>query len=183
MSRFVLVDHHVSTFSISNEKIIKIIDHRPIDVNNIKFPVACKTRILEVGSCATLIAEEIFKMIQPHEEFNDLLAFLRGPIVMDTVNFSAAAGKVKPLDIEINQRIEELLNVSADDRSQLFNAISIAFADVSLLNAFQILSKDLKIVSNKDKSIIVPIPGFPLLVEVIICSLLFQFPLNLLNFH
>lgn len=167
MSRFVLVDHHISTFSIPNERIIQIIDHRPIDVNNKKFPHECKTRIVEVGSCATLVAEDIFNMIQPHEKFNDLLAFLRGPIVMDTVNFSVAAGKTKQLDIEINQRIEELLNVSEDDRSQLFNALTAANTDVSSLNAFQILSKDLKTVSNQNKSIFVAIPGFPLLVEVI----------------
>lgn len=166
MSRFVLVDHHISTFPISNEKIIQIIDHRPVDVNNIKFPDECKTRILEVGSCATLVTEEIFKIKQPHEEFHDLLAFLRGPIVMDTVNFSAAAGIAKPLDIEMNQRIEKLLNVSEDDRFRLFSALLTAIADVSSLNAFQILSKDLKIVSNKSKSILVAIPGFPLLVEV-----------------
>lgn len=167
MSRYVLVDHHIPTFPISNENIIQIIDHRPIDVNNIKFRSdACKTRIQEVGSCATLIADDIFQMIQPHEKFNELFAFLRGPIVMDTVNFSAAAGKTKQLDIEINEKIEKLLNIFENDRFQLFNALSIAIADVSSLNAFQILSKDLKMVSNKMKSIFVAIPGFPLLVEV-----------------
>lgn len=167
MSRFVLVDHHISTFSIPNEKIIQIIDHRPIDVNNVNFPDGCKTRIAEVGSCATLLAEEIFNVMQPDEKFNDLLAFLRGPIVLDTVNFLAAAGKTKQLDIEINQRIEELLNVSENDRSQLFKTLTTANADVSSLTPYQILSKDLKTVSNKDKSVFVAIPGIPLLVEVI----------------
>lgn len=174
MSRFVLVDHHISTFSISNQQIIQILDHRPIDQNNIRFPNGCRTRILEYGSCATLVADEVFKAIQLHEDFYDLFYFLRGPIVLDTVNFSDAAGKAKALDIEINGQIERILSLTEDDRFQLFNTLSNLMADVTTLNAFQILSKDLKTVSNFDKSVFVAIPGFPILVEVIYL-LSFQF--------
>lgn len=183
ISRFVLVDHHISTFSISNQQIIQILDHRPIDQNNLRFPEGCRTKILEYGSCATLVADDVFRVIQPNEDLYDLFYFLRGPIVLDTVNFSEAAGKAKPLDIVTNEQIERILSLTEDDRNKLFNTLSMLMADVTTLNAFQILSKDLKTVSNLNKSVFIALPAFPILVEVIY-SLQFRFiGLDLLSYR
>lgn len=189
LSRFILVDHHVPNLPVSNKEIIQIIDHRPLDKNNANFSDTCKTRIQEVGSCGTLVADEIFKAESSPENFKDVLRLLRGPIVKDTINFSEAAGRVRPMDIEVNEKIELLLGLSQDERMMLFNALLVAIADVSSLSAYQLLSKDLKIVTNKDKTKFVAIPGFPLLVEVrfqsFVLFLLKLLALNLeaLNIH
>lgn len=133
---------------------------------NANFSNKCRTKIVEVGSCATLIAERILALDDTKLEFNDLLGFLHGPIVMDTINFSESAGKAKPLDVEVNGKIEKLLHLTADDRTRLYHNLLTAISDVSSLSAYQLLSKDLKVISNRDKSIYVAIPGYPLLVEV-----------------
>lgn len=167
-SNFILVDHHVPTTTptIPMERIIQIIDHHPLDTNNAQFSTECMTKLSEVGSCATLIANEIRNLENTFANHHELINFIRGPIVVDTINFSESAGKVKPLDMEINVEIEKCLNVGNNDRSQLYNELVKARSDVNGLSALQLLSKDLKVISNSNKSYSVAIPGFPLLVEV-----------------
>lgn len=171
-----MVDHHVSNLSIPSENIIRIFDHRPID-KNAKFSEQCVTQIQEVGSCATLIANEVLTATEKsYEPFKDLLRFLRGPIIMDTINFSEAAAKARPLDVEVNSKIEQLLELTQNEREELFKNLLVAIADVSSLTPYQLLSKDLKIISDKRNLKIVAIPGYPLLVEV--CLIFFFYPQN-----
>lgn len=167
-SRFILVDHHVATSRVAADRVIEIFDHRPLDVKNAQIPNDCNIKIQEVGSCATLIADEIRKLEDSFANHGDVISFLRGPIVLDTINFSVSADKARPLDIEINGEIERALNLNEEERLKLFNELVRARSDVSSLSALQLLSKDLKVISNNDKSNIVAIPGFPILVEV--CS-------------
>lgn len=165
------MDHHVVTTPIiSTERIIQIFDHHPLDSKNVQFSTECLTNINEVGSCATLIADEIRHLENTLGNHHDLITFLRGPIVVDTINFLASADKARPLDIEINAEIEKLLNVGRDDRTKLYKELVNARSDVSSLSALQLLSKDLKIVSNTNKSFVVALPGFPILVEVQKCN-------------
>lgn len=144
---------------------MQIIDHRPIDPNAI-FSDNCELTINEVGSCATLIANLIRSTGEPFINYTDMLQMLYGPIILDTINFSSAADKARPLDVEIASEIENVLKLNANDRKQLFDELVRARSDVSSLSALQLLSKDLKIISNKSKSLVVAIPGYPLLVEV-----------------
>lgn len=166
VSKFILVDHHVPTSLVSNERIMAILDHRPFDAKNAQILCDCKVKLNEVGSCATLIADEIRNLGHSFENQRELISFLRGPIVLDTANFSESADKAKPLDIEINGEIEKTLDLTETDRLKLFKELVEARSDVSSLSALQLLSKDLKIISNKDQSYVVAFPGFPLLVEV-----------------
>lgn len=166
VSKFILVDHHVPTPLVANGKIIEIFDHRPRDTKNSQISCDCKVTINEVGSCATLIADEIRALNQSFENHRELIDFLRGPILLDTVHFLESAGRTKPLDIEINQAIEATLGLTEADRLNLFNELIKARSNVSSLTTMQLLSKDLKIISNKDKSFVVAFPGFPILVEV-----------------
>lgn len=166
VSKFILVDHHVPTPLVSNVQILAIFDHRPLDTKNSQILHDCKVKLNEVGSCATLIADEIRTLTHSFENQRELISFLRGPIVLDTVNFLESAEKAKPLDIEINGEIEKVLDVAEADRLNLFNELVKARSDVSSLSTMQLLSKDLKIISNKDKSYVVAFPGFPLLAEV-----------------
>lgn len=165
VSKFVLVDHHVASVSTPADKVIQIFDHRPLDINA-KIPAECKVNINEVGSCATLIADEILTKEQSMDDFVDILSFLRGPIVLDTINFSPEADKSRPLDVDVNKKIEHLLQSDGHDKNTLFNDLVKARSDVGGLTSMQLLSKDLKIITNKSKSMVIPVAGFPLLVEV-----------------
>lgn len=166
VSKFILVDHHVPTPLVSANRIIQIFDHRPLDVKNAQFCSDCTSKLNEVGSCGTLIADEIRHLENTLDNHHDLISFLRGPIVLDTINFSKSADKVRPLDIEINREIEKCLDLKEDDRTKLYNELVKARSDVSNLSALQLLSKDLKIISNNNKSCVVAIPGFPISVQV-----------------
>lgn len=172
MSKFILVDHHVATPLVANGSILAIFDHRPRD-NNAQISADCNVKINEVGSCATLIADEIRALDQSFEDHRELVSFLRGPIVLDTVHFLESVGRAKPLDIEINAAIETTLGSTEADRLKLFNELIKARSDVSSLSTMQLLFKDLKIISNKDKSYVVAFPGFPILVEVLRPLLIF----------
>lgn len=167
VSKFVLVDHHVATPITSNERTVQIFDHHPFDANNSRILDGCQLKLNEVGSCATLIADEIRIIDKSFANHNDLISFLRGPIVLDTINFSESADKVRPLDIEINQEIDAALQLKVEERSKLYNELVKARSDVSSLSALQLLSKDMKMISSNDKSDVIVIPGFPVLVEVI----------------
>lgn len=161
-SKAILVDHHVAMSVVNAKNIMEIIDHRP--VSN-ALPPNAKCTIEEVGSCATLIADSILRS-QKASEFSDILKFLYGPIVLDTVNFSVDADKFRPLDVNVTERIERLLNYDTANRNELFIDLVRARNDVSSLDSLQILSKDLKVISNNAKTTIVAIPGYPILVRV-----------------
>lgn len=148
------------------DKVIQIFDHRTLDVKNACNPSNCTVKIQDVGSCATLIANEIQAFGESFENYADVIGFLRGPIVLDTINFSESADKARPLDIQVNESIERALNLNEEERSELYNELVRARSDVSSLSALQLLSKDLKIISNDNETSKVAIPGFPILVEV-----------------
>lgn len=87
--------------------------------------------------------------------------------MLDTVNFSKEADKAKPLDYDMAERIESQLQITEQVRSlhreQLFKSLVDARSDVSELNAYQLLLKDLKIISQNDRT--VAVPGFPMAVQ------------------
>lgn len=157
---FVLVDHHVSEF---RDKVISVLDHRPFDINS-NLNRECFTNIQEVGSCATLLVDAINKDVQTsslNSAYSDVLKLCYGAIVLDTINFSKEADKVRPLDIETSELIESLLGIedATNHRKKLYEELVAARADVSSLDSLQILSKDLKIISSDNGNIRVAIPG------------------------
>lgn len=91
------------------DNIIQIFDHRPLDSGNVRTSSDCNINIQQVGSCATIIANEIRASECSFENQCETIRLLRGPIILDTINFSEAADKAKPLDIEINEDIEKCL--------------------------------------------------------------------------
>lgn len=155
----VLVDHHVSEYPA---KAISVLDHRPFDKIS-KLGSDCFINIQEVGSCATLVCDAIKTdvNIESLDEYFEVLQLLYGPIVLDTINFGKEADKVRPLDVAMGEFIESFLHVEdiAAHRKNLYNELVAARADVSSLDSLQILSKDLKIVSNESGTVRVAIPG------------------------
>lgn len=163
-SKFILVDHHISPFS---KQTIKVIDHRPFYPGS-NLPTDCQVNITEVGSCATLIADLMLKSDNVDvkcEDVQETLKMLYVPIVLDTINFSKDADKAKPLDHMICDKLEMMLDFDEAKRIDLFNKLVNARADVSTLNSLQILSKDLKVISNFDGKRVIAIPGFPISVR------------------
>lgn len=159
-SKFILVDHHLSPF---NKQTVKVIDHRPFYAGS-NLPAECQINITEVGSCATLIADLIFQsnVDAKCEPVTEILKMLYAPIVLDTVNFSKDADKARPLDRTVCDNLEQLLGMDDSKRNQLFNELVDARADVSTLDSLQILSKDLKIISNSNGKRVIAIPGYPI---------------------
>lgn len=90
---------------------------------------------------------------------------LYNPIVLDTVNFSKDADKARPLDQTICGKLETELDIDEEKRIRLFNELVEARSDVSTLDSLQILSKDMKKVSNFDGTRVVAIPGYPISVR------------------
>lgn len=157
---FALVDHHVSPY---RENVVSVLDHRPFDeISNLNSD--CFVNIQEVGSCATLVCDAIKKDVDLSRINSDYIEALRlcyGSVVLDTINFSKEADKVRPLDIEIGEFIESILNIedASKVRKETFDELVAARADVSSLDSLQILSKDLKIISSDDGKVKVAIPG------------------------
>lgn len=156
IENLILVDHHVSPF---HQKVISVIDHRPYDESSM-LDEECTMMIDEVGSCATLVADAIKSDVGRSID-REILELLYGPIVLDTINFRKEAKKVQELDIEMAEMIESILGIEnpAEVRKKLFDELVEARADVSSLDSLQILSKDLKIISNANSSVRVAIPG------------------------
>ncbi|CAD7086679.1 unnamed protein product [Hermetia illucens] len=157
----VLVDHHFSRYSP-----IAVFDHRPFDPNS-TIPKECKMELELVGSCATLIANIILSD-ENYADYKDILRLLHAAIVLDTVNFSKEAQRAKEKDFNVCERIESLLGLSNVDnyRKTLFDELVEARADVSSFDSYQILLKDMKLISSKkNESIKVALPGFPKLVK------------------
>lgn len=143
---FVLVDHHVSD---RREKVIAVLDHRPFDeISNLNKD--CFTNIQEVGSCATLVCDAIRKDVSSLNDYHEILELLYGPIVLDSINFSKEADKVRPMDFETGEFIESFLSIAdvKSTRKSVYNELVEARADVSSLSSLQLLSKDLKIISS-----------------------------------
>lgn len=154
VKHFVLVDHHVSPF---HERVVSVLDHRPLDPEE-NLGVACKIQLKEVGSCCSLVIELIKKDVNLNdmkEEYSEVLKLLYAVIVLDTINFSKDADRFRPLDLEVVENIEQYLSIEnvEEHRSKLFNELVEARSDVSTLDSLQILSKDLKIISNKNNSV------------------------------
>ncbi|XP_055846780.1 exopolyphosphatase PRUNE1 [Episyrphus balteatus] len=162
-SSVILVDHHVSPY---RDSVIEVFDHRPVD-SSAELPIASKKIIEQVGSCATLIADLILRSRGLNDEFKLTLQLLYGAIVMDTVNFSPEACRKTELDSEIAAKIENFVGISdpGHHRENVFAELVKAREDIKSLTPYQLLHKDMKLISNSDGSIRVAIPGYPILVQ------------------
>lgn len=161
-AKFILVDHHVARFPVHGANVIEVIDHRPLDLN-VSFPDECKVKLSPVGSCATLIAD---KMRSSGVAVPDCLQLLHATILLDTLNFSTSADKARQLDVEVVTEIEQMISFDRNQRAKLFDELVRARNNVDSLTAYQLLSKDLKIITDSKNSSAVAIPGFPILVQV-----------------
>jgi exopolyphosphatase len=155
-----IVDHHVlsSNDKILEKTVVQIFDHRTINSQEI-----CQNKNIEkilittVGSCATLIANEIIESKVPIL-FNELCQLLYATIIYDTIGLDKECGKTFEEDMMIVQHLENILKPT-ESRKELFDVLWKIHNDTSSLSTKDLLYRDLKVVKG------VPMPGLPLLVK------------------
>ncbi|XP_075231394.1 exopolyphosphatase prune [Lycorma delicatula] len=145
--KLVLVDHHILPEDLQGleNSVIKVIDHRPIDK---KSNWSNEVVIIEpVGSCTTLVADEIIKENKNIMTNENVALLIYGTIILDTYCFSETVKRYTDLDREIVNQCKILgkIDISEDD---LFNQLKESKNDVSQLSAPQLLIKDMKTVYN-----------------------------------
>ncbi|KAK9718149.1 DHHA2 domain [Popillia japonica] len=157
--KLTLVDHHVLAQDQQYLKpnVVGIFDHRPRDPNVI-WSDNVDVKLQLVGSCATLITDEIYAK-NPSRLSPTLAKILYETVIFDTIGLSPQAGKVKDLDIEVSKKLEQFLQIPNPDHQGLFNKLWAEHNNVSHLTPRQLLIKDMKFVEN------VLIPGLPMLVK------------------
>lgn len=157
-----LIDHNVLSVNDSNLEgnVISILDHHTLEWPN---PESVKDGVVidMVGSCATLVTEDILKRL-PEILESTVVSLLYGTIILDTVNLSEAAKRVTEKDIEMCRQLESCLSPSPDS-TKIFKELTTAKSDVSHLSSEQLLRKDVKIAENN--GVRVAVASVPMLVK------------------
>lgn len=119
-------------------KVSKILDHHKDEG---LYPQAVTKVIEPVGSCATLVGEEISRCCPELAEDTHLAALLWGTILLDTVNLAPDAGRVTPKDETVATTLAASCSLDGD---AYFKAIQTAKFDIKNLGTFDLLRKDYK---------------------------------------
>ncbi|CAH8462069.1 unnamed protein product [Heterobilharzia americana] len=154
----ILVDHNLPTKEFNQLPVIEIIDHHQIinyeSIENCPFK-----QINPVGSCSSLITLEILKGINGNELPFNVWKLLYGAILIDTIGLSStgqAIGRLTELDYRMANRIEDIIYnrifTPSISRNTLFSQLETAKFNVEGLSTWDLLRRDLKIVSNPDKN-------------------------------
>nr|WP_321403037.1 DHHA2 domain-containing protein [uncultured Desulfobacter sp.] len=139
---FALVDHNKPShvFLKYEEKIKFIMDHHE---DLMLYPYALG-RIEPVGSCATLVGEDLIdhNKKEPAENIpQSLAALLLGAILIDTVNLDPKAGRMTPNDQRV---VAHLTPIAGLDTDKFYQGIRAAKSDISEMNTRDLLRRDCK---------------------------------------
>lgn len=130
------------------ECVVRVIDHRSRERPESSF---CNVTVEPVGSCCTLIADEIFKGSYSNQIDVTVATLLFTTILLDTVNMSKDAGRGTAKDEEMLQRLEVVIPNAC--REKTFKEIQDVKYDLSNFTTLDILQKDLKVISGNGTSI------------------------------
>ncbi|XP_038058184.1 protein prune homolog 2-like isoform X2 [Patiria miniata] len=126
-----VIDHHSNSRQDDDERDIRV-------------------TVETVGSCASLVAEKVLAQ-NPEIVDEHIAKLLLGPILVDTVNLSASAGKATPKDIAM---VEALSKICPDlNKEEMYQELQQAKADMSDFSVTDILRKDFKCVSGASMNI------------------------------
>ncbi|XP_076805288.1 exopolyphosphatase PRUNE1-like [Clavelina lepadiformis] len=144
-----LVDHHVLLKSIEylQTYVKEIIDHRP---QLIELPSRIKCNISLVGSCSTLVAEEMLKN-KAFSVPSVVETLLLATILIDTSNLSVDVGKSTPRDEAVVKQLSG--KRTKDELNLLFRSVADAKFSVSGLTTEEIILKDPKWIENSLETI------------------------------
>ncbi|NDY71734.1 pyrophosphatase [Desulfobacter hydrogenophilus] len=139
---FALVDHNRLTngFSKYEEKVRLILDHH----EDLKLYPNALRRIEPVGSCATLVGEDLINDCgggAAGEIPPSLAALLLGTILIDTVNLDPNAGRVTPRDHAVAKHLKLIAGLDAD---KFYQGIRAAKSDISEMDTRDLLRRDCK---------------------------------------
>ncbi|XP_062320864.1 exopolyphosphatase PRUNE1 [Osmerus eperlanus] len=149
-----LVDHNVLPSSDSDLEgaVVEVIDHHFVERAS---SPSCPITVETVGSCATLVTEQIFQKA-PDVLDQQVAQLLYGTIVLDCVNMAPEAGKVTPKDSQYAALLETRFP-GLPPRAALFQSLQNARFDVSGLTTEQMLLKDMKAASGEDLKLAVSV--------------------------
>ncbi|WP_320044401.1 DHHA2 domain-containing protein [uncultured Desulfobacter sp.] len=138
---FALVDHNrpANGFLKYEEKIKFIMDHH----EDLKLYPYALGRIEPVGSCATLVGEDLIKESKdPAKKIpQSLAALLLGAILIDTVNLDPKAGRVTPRDQSV---AKHLTSIAGLDTDTFYQGIRAAKSDIREMDTRDLLRRDCK---------------------------------------
>eukprot|EP01091_Cochliopodium_minus_P015074 TRINITY_DN5269_c0_g1_i1.p1 TRINITY_DN5269_c0_g1~~TRINITY_DN5269_c0_g1_i1.p1 ORF type:complete len:383 (-),score=106.02 TRINITY_DN5269_c0_g1_i1:256-1404(-) len=140
---FVLVDHNrlASSQGEFSDHVVEILDHH-VDEN--KYSSTLKKKKIElVGSCATLVAEEILSQNEVEME-DTFIQLLLAPIIVDTNNLDPKSGKATPKDEEIVGKLLKLSNLDLPFLKSLNETLTFEKFNVKSLTNEQLFLKDYK---------------------------------------
>ena len=136
-----LVDHAHPTGplrQLPNMEVVRIIDHHP-GVS----PWQQGEVVMEaVGSCATLVAQQLLAGEGHVAISSDVATLLLGAILLDTVGLKEEAGRVTDKDKAMAEKLASLSVLPSD---ALYSKLSAARLSTAGLTMDQLLRKDLKI--------------------------------------
>ncbi len=135
-----LVDHNKLSTPCEpyGDKVSIILDHHKDEG---LYPQAVTKVIEPVGSCATLVGEDLSNRCPELAEDSHLATLLWGTILLDTVNLAPDAGRVTPKDEAV---ASPLMTSCSLDGDTFFRAIQKAKFDTDDLGTFDLLRKDYK---------------------------------------
>ncbi|XP_068236710.1 exopolyphosphatase PRUNE1 isoform X2 [Palaemon carinicauda] len=153
--KLTLVDHNVQAINDKDLEplVVSILDHHKLERPNPE-NVRDGIRIEMVGSCSTLVAEEVLEKL-PDILDNTTASLLYGTIILDTVNLNKEAKRVTAKDIEVCQHLQSRMNFEPNN-NDIFKELTAAKSDVSNLTSEELLRKDVKVVEGCDLKIAIP---------------------------
>ena len=139
---FALVDHNrlANGFSKYEEKVRLILDHH----EDLKLYPNALSRIEPVGSCATLVGEDLINGCgegAAREIPASLAALLLGTILIDTVNLDPSAGRATPRDHAVAKHLKPIAGLDTDN---FYQGIRSAKSDISEMDTRDLLRRDCK---------------------------------------
>lgn len=137
-----LVDHNrlANGFSKYEEKVIFIMDHH----EDLKLYPNALGRIEPVGSCATLVGEDLINGCvggAAGEIPGNLAALLLGAILIDTVNLDPKAGRATPRDYAVAKHLQSIAGLDTDG---FYQGIRAAKSDIRDMDTRDLLRRDCK---------------------------------------
>lgn len=137
-----LVDHNrpANGFSKYQEKVRLILDHH----EDLKLYPNALRRIERVGSCATLVGEDLITGNgggAAEKIPKSLAALLLGAILIDTVNLDPNAGRVTPRDLAVAKHLKTIAGLDPDN---FYQGIRRAKSDISEMDTRDLLRRDCK---------------------------------------
>ncbi|PHH67912.1 hypothetical protein CDD80_414 [Ophiocordyceps camponoti-rufipedis] len=149
-TRWVLVDHNALTGPLARfaHRVVGCVDHHD-DEGTV--PSDASPRVIEpCGSCMSLVVDETrqhWDALTGRDAHDDdaLAKLCLAPILVDTINLSPVAKKVRPKDTRSVEYLEaKLSNKDTYSRDAFYDEVSAAKDDLSRLSLRDLLRKDYK---------------------------------------